>query len=66
MQSVIRDEDAPVLERSGIGLAAGHTDVILGRNEIGCQAAHRQLLADLAADVGPAEHDQPVAVRVAG
>ena len=66
MQSVIRDEDAPVLERSGIGLAAGHTDVILGRNEIGCQAAHRQILADLAADVGPAGSERPVAVRVAG
>ena len=34
---------------SGIGLAAGHTDAILGRNEIGCQGAHRQILADVAA-----------------
>jgi choline monooxygenase len=65
MQSVIRDEDAPVLERSGIGLAAGRTDVILGRNEIGCQAAHRQILADVAGDVGPAVSERPVAVRAA-
>ena len=49
----VRDEDAAVLERSGIGLAAGLTDVVLGRNEIGCQAAHRQILADLAGDTGP-------------
>ncbi len=49
IQAVVRDEDAPVLESSGIGLAAGHTDAVLGRNEIGCQAAHRQILADLAA-----------------
>jgi choline monooxygenase len=63
MQSVVRDEDAPVLERSGIGLAAGLTDVVLGRNEIGCQAAHRQILADLAGDVGPTVPEQPVAVR---
>ena len=39
-----------MLERSGKGLAAGLTDVVLGRNEIGCQAAHRQILADLARD----------------
>ena len=50
IQAVVRDEDAPVLERSGKGLAAGLTDVVLGRNEIGCQAAHRQILADLARD----------------
>lgn len=50
MQSVIRDEDAVVIEGSGIGLAAGHTDVVLGRNEIGCQAAHRQIFADLASE----------------
>ncbi len=62
MQSVIRDEDAPVLERSGLGLAAGHTDVVLGRNEIGCQAAHRQILADLAGDPRPVEPERPVAV----
>jgi phenylpropionate dioxygenase-like ring-hydroxylating dioxygenase large terminal subunit len=49
IQGAVRDEDAPVLERSGLGLAAGRTDVVLGRNEIGCQAAHRQILADLAA-----------------
>ncbi len=49
IQAVVRDEDAPVLESSGIGLAAGHTDAVLGRNEIGCQGAHRQILADLAA-----------------
>ena len=49
IQAVVRDEDAPVLESSGIGLAAGHTDAILGRNEIGCQGAHRQILADVAA-----------------
>ncbi|MBL7487569.1 aromatic ring-hydroxylating dioxygenase subunit alpha [Frankia sp. AgB1.9] len=48
IQGVVRDEDAIVLARSGRGLAAGRTDVVLGRNEIGCQAAHRQLLADLA------------------
>jgi hypothetical protein len=50
IQAVIRDEDAPVLERSGAGLRAGRTDVVLGRNEIGCQAAQRQILADLAGD----------------
>ena len=66
MQAVIRDEDAPVLERSGIGLAAGLSDVVLGRNEIGCQAAHRQILADLAGDVGATESVQPVIVRAAG
>ncbi len=59
MQAVIRDEDAPVLERSGIGLAAGLTDVVLGRNEIGCQAAHRQILADLATDPGPSPRSVP-------
>jgi phenylpropionate dioxygenase-like ring-hydroxylating dioxygenase large terminal subunit len=63
MQAVIRDEDAPVLERSGIGLGAGHTDVILGRNEIGCQAAHRQILADLAGYFEGAS-EKPVALRV--
>ena len=47
IQAVIRDEDAVVIESSGIGLAAGHSDTIIGRNEIGCQAAHRQILADL-------------------
>ena len=66
MQSVIRDEDAKVLERSGIGLAAGLTDVVLGRNEIGCQAAHRQLFADLANDAGPAVAATRVAVRTGG
>jgi choline monooxygenase len=66
MQAVIRDEDAPVLERSGNGLAAGHTDVVLGRNEIGCQAAHRQILADLENDPGPAVAERPVSVRAAG
>jgi nitrite reductase/ring-hydroxylating ferredoxin subunit len=50
IQAVIRDEDAAVLESSGIGLAAGHTDAILGRNEIACQASHRQLEADLLRD----------------
>jgi nitrite reductase/ring-hydroxylating ferredoxin subunit len=63
MQAVIRNEDAPVLERSGIGLGAGHTDVILGRNEIGCQAAHRQILADLAGYFEGAS-EKPVALRV--
>jgi choline monooxygenase len=53
IQSVVRDEDAVVLQRSGRGLAAGRTDVVLGRNEIGCQAAHRQILADLAGDEAP-------------
>ena len=48
IQAVVRDEDAPVIESSGIGLAAGHTDVILGRNEVACQFAHRQVLADIA------------------
>lgn len=48
IQAVVRDEDAVVLESCGIGLAAGDTDAILGRNEIACQAAHRQILADLA------------------
>jgi nitrite reductase/ring-hydroxylating ferredoxin subunit len=47
IQGVVRDEDAIVLESCGIALATGHTDAILGRNEIGCQAAHRQLLADI-------------------
>ena len=50
IQAIVRDEDAVVLESSGRGLAAGCTDVILGRNEVGCQAAHRQLLADLERD----------------
>ncbi|MCK9896030.1 aromatic ring-hydroxylating dioxygenase subunit alpha [Frankia sp. AgB32] len=60
IQAVVRDEDAVVLERSGKGLAAGHTDVVLGRNEIGCQAAHRQILADYAGagDAPIAEHAQ--------
>ena len=61
MQAAVRDEDAPVVQSSGIGLAAGYTDVVLGRNEIGCQAAHRQLLADLAGDRGPDVPPQPVA-----
>ncbi len=47
IQGFVSNEDAPVLERSGRGLAAGHTDVTLGRNEIGCPAAHREILADL-------------------
>lgn len=42
-------------ESSRRGLAAGLTDVVLGRNEIGCQAAHRQIFADLAADSGTKE-----------
>jgi choline monooxygenase len=50
IQAIVREEDRPVLERSGKGLAAGRTDVVLGRNEIGCQAAHLQIQADLAAD----------------
>ena len=63
IQAVVRDEDAVVLERSGRGLAAGLTDVVLGRNEIGCQAAHRQLLSDLAGDRGAGVPvPQPVAV----
>ena len=53
IQGIIRDEDGPVLERSGKGLAAGRTDVVLGRNEIGCQAAHLQIQADLAGDRAP-------------
>ncbi|MCB0951342.1 MAG: aromatic ring-hydroxylating dioxygenase subunit alpha [Microthrixaceae bacterium] len=52
IQAVVRDEDVPVLESSGIGLAAGHTDAVLGRNEIGCQGAHRQILADLGEPAG--------------
>ncbi len=45
IQSVIRDEDGPVMEASGQGIAAaGHDDVLLGRNEPGCQHIHRQLL----------------------
>jgi hypothetical protein len=51
IQAVVRDEDTVVLESSGRGRSAGLTDALLGRNEIGCQAAHRQILADLAADV---------------
>ena len=50
IQAIVRDEDAVVLESSGRGLATGCTDVILGRNEVGCQAAHRELLADLERD----------------
>jgi phenylpropionate dioxygenase-like ring-hydroxylating dioxygenase large terminal subunit len=53
IQGIIRDEDGPVLERSGKGLAVGRTDVVLGRNEIGCQAAHLQIQADLAGDRAP-------------
>jgi hypothetical protein len=47
IQNVVRDEDAVVLETCGTGFAAGRTDVVLGRNEIACQAAHRHVLADL-------------------
>lgn len=54
MQSVIRDEDAVVLGRAGTGLGAGHTDVVLGRNEIGVQGIHRQLMADVPDSVGAA------------
>ena len=54
IQNVVRDEGAVVLEMCGIGLAAGATDVVLGRKEIGCQAAHRQLLTDLALAPDPA------------
>ncbi len=61
IQAAVRDEDAPVLQSSGKGLAAGYTDVVLGRNEIGCQAAHRQLLADLADDPGPGVPSSPIA-----
>jgi phenylpropionate dioxygenase-like ring-hydroxylating dioxygenase large terminal subunit len=53
IQGIVRDEDGSVLERSGKGLAIGRTDVVLGRNEIGCQAAHLQIQADLAADRTP-------------
>lgn len=63
IQAIVRDEDGPVLKRSGIGLAAGRTDVVLGRNEIGCQAAHLQILADLAGDRGPGARVRPVTVR---
>jgi choline monooxygenase len=66
IQAVIRDEDAPVIERSGAGLAAGHTDVVLGRNEIGCQAAHRQLLADLAGDHGTNLTEHRVTLHATG
>ena len=48
IQAVVRDEDAVVLESSGIGLAGRCSDAVIGRNEIGCQAAHHQILADLA------------------
>ena len=47
IQSVVRDEDCVVIESAGKALRAGRTDVILGRNEIGCQMAHQQILADL-------------------
>jgi nitrite reductase/ring-hydroxylating ferredoxin subunit len=47
IQSVVRDEDAVVLETCGRGLAAGTSDAVLGRNEIACQAAHRQIFMDL-------------------
>lgn len=47
IQNVVRDEDAVVLETCGLGLAAGDTDVVLGKNEIACQAAHRQRFVDL-------------------
>ncbi len=47
MQAVIRDEDAIVLGRAGAGLGAGHTDVVLGRNEVGVQGVHRQLMSDV-------------------
>jgi phenylpropionate dioxygenase-like ring-hydroxylating dioxygenase large terminal subunit len=51
IQAVVRDEDAVVLESCGKGLAANHSDAVLGRNEVGCQAAHRQILTDLAGQV---------------
>jgi hypothetical protein len=63
IQGAVRDEDAVVLQRSGKGLAAGRTDVVLGRNEIGCQAAHRQLLADLDGDPGPGVRSLNVRAR---
>ncbi len=47
IQEVVLDEDAVVIQSSGEALAAGLTDVVLGRNEIGCQAAHREIMADL-------------------
>jgi phenylpropionate dioxygenase-like ring-hydroxylating dioxygenase large terminal subunit len=47
IQAVVRDEDAVVLESCGTGLAANHSDAVIGRNELGCQAAHEQILADL-------------------
>jgi hypothetical protein len=50
----VRDEGAVVPETCGIGPAAGATDVVLGRKEVGCQAAHRQLLTDLALAPDPA------------
>lgn len=51
IQNVVRDEDAVVLETCGIGLAARNSDAVLGRNEIACQAAHRQILTDLGLDL---------------
>ena len=51
IQAVVRDEDGVVLESSGIGLATGTSDAILGRNEAGCQAAHRQILADIGQEI---------------
>ncbi len=45
IQTVIRDEDGPVMQASGHGIAAAaHDEVILGRNEIGCQHIHRHIL----------------------
>jgi choline monooxygenase len=66
IQAIVRDEDGVVLERAGKGLAAGHTDVLLGRNEIGCQAVHHQLLADLADDRGSVAPAQRIAVGAGG
>ena len=66
IQAVIRDEDAVVLERAGAGIRAGRTDVVLGRNEIGCQAAHRQILADLAGDKDSSAPASRLTIAAAG
>ena len=51
IRAVVRDEDGPVLDRSGMGIASAvHAEVILGRNEPGCQHIHRQIAGATGAD----------------
>ncbi|MGI8329724.1 aromatic ring-hydroxylating oxygenase subunit alpha [Actinomadura scrupuli] len=51
IRAVVRDEDGPVMDSAGAGLAtAAHSDVLIGRNEPGCQNIHRQIQRALIRD----------------